>query len=404
MNSSHCDYDVCIIGGGIHGVGVAQAAAAAGYRVVLIEKSTIAAGTSRASSKLIHGGLRYLETLQFSLVRESLIERRRLLRNAPHLVRRVPFHIPIYRTTRRRPWQIRAGLSIYALLGGLRENGFRSLPRSQWADLDGLRTDGLQKVFQYWDGQTDDALLTAAVMRSSQALGADLLAPAELLDGHVDGDRVTIRYTAGENTQQLTTGVVVNAAGPWINEVAARLTNSHQPVDVDLVQGAHIVVNAPLQAGVYYTEAPRDGRAVFLMPWYGQTLVGTTETAFAADPNNVSATADEIDYLVESLQHALPEHPTDVIQSFAGLRVLPRGDGKFAKRSRETHLVTDSAARPRVLTIAGGKLTGYRATAERVVAQLRPSLPPATAIADPRDLRLPVVERDPSVTPGSAKL
>ena len=162
---SESSHDIVVIGGGIHGAGVVQAAAAAGYRTLLLEKEGLAHGTSSRSSKLIHGGLRYLETLQFSLVQESLGERAILLRIAPHLVRLIPFYVPVYRGTLRRPWQIRIGLSLYALLGGLRkESLFRSVPKDQWTDLDGLDPSGLQSIFQYWDAQTDDAELTRGVV------------------------------------------------------------------------------------------------------------------------------------------------------------------------------------------------------------------------------------------------
>ncbi|HKQ30418.1 MAG TPA: FAD-dependent oxidoreductase, partial [Burkholderiales bacterium] len=152
MNSH---YDIVVIGGGIHGAGVAQAAAAAGYSVLALEKTALAAGTSSRSSKLIHGGLRYLESGRLRMVRESLHERAVLLRIAPELVRLVPFYLPIYPDTRRRPWQIAAGLSLYALLGGLaRDNRFVRVPRAEWDDLEGLDMHRLQCVFRYYDGQT----------------------------------------------------------------------------------------------------------------------------------------------------------------------------------------------------------------------------------------------------------
>ena len=162
-------YDLVVIGAGIHGVGVAQAAAAAGYSVLVLEQTGIASATSCRSSKLIHGGLRYLESGQLNLVRESLRERDILLRIAPQLVQLVPFYIPVYRHTARRPWQIRAGLALYAVLGNLRRHAwFAALPRVQWGNLDGLATENLQAVFRYQDAQTDDAALTQAVMRSAQ--------------------------------------------------------------------------------------------------------------------------------------------------------------------------------------------------------------------------------------------
>ncbi|MBS1246874.1 MAG: FAD-dependent oxidoreductase [Proteobacteria bacterium] len=188
-------HDLVVIGAGIHGAGAAQAAAAAGYSVLVLEQTGIASATSCRSSKLIHGGLRYLESGQLNLVRESLRERDILLRIAPQLVRLVPFHIPIYRHTARRSWQIRAGLSLYALLGNLRRHAwFDTLPRTQWDELDGLTTRNLQAVFRYQDAQTDDAALTQAVMRSAQSLGAELVVPGEFLAAQHTANGYAVRY------------------------------------------------------------------------------------------------------------------------------------------------------------------------------------------------------------------
>ena len=168
-------YDLVIIGGGIHGAGIAQAAAARGLSVMVLEQSGIASGTSSRSSKLIHGGLRYLESGQFALVRECLHERTLLLKLAPQLVKLKSFYIPVYRDTTRRPWLLHLGLSLYALLGGLHPAvRFCRVPQSRWRNLDGLDTAQLEAVFQYNDAQTDDAALTRAVMRSAQQLGAQL--------------------------------------------------------------------------------------------------------------------------------------------------------------------------------------------------------------------------------------
>jgi glycerol-3-phosphate dehydrogenase len=188
-------FDVAVIGAGIHGTGVAQAAAAAGHSVLLLEQTSVAAGSSSRSSKLIHGGLRYLETGQFGLVRESLRERGLMLRLAPELVRVQRFYIPVYAHTRRRPWQLRLGLSLYALLSSLRpESRFGTVPRSEWATLDGLDTAGLQAVFWYQDGQTDDRALTRAVRDSALQLGAQLRCPARFESARLDDDGVLLRY------------------------------------------------------------------------------------------------------------------------------------------------------------------------------------------------------------------
>lgn len=368
-------FDIAVVGGGIHGVGVAQAAAAAGYSVLLMERDAIAAHTSRHSSKLVHGGLRYLETAQFGLVRESLRERATLLRIAPHLVRLVPFYLPVYASTSRRPWQIRAGLALYALLGRLGvDNRFITVPRRQWGFLDGLRTEGLLEVFRYYDAQTDDAQLAEAVWRSAQALGAERACPAEFVAAERVPEGYSIRYRANGEEQSCRAGALVNAAGPWANEVMKRLTPTPPAQTIELVQGAHILLPATIAQGIYYVEAPSDRRAVFVMPWQGKTLVGTTETAFRGDPASVAPLKAEIDYLRATYRHYFGRQPDEVLESWAGLRVLPQGETTHFHRPRET-VLQQSPEHPRLVSIFGGKLTGYRATGARVVASLAKILP-----------------------------
>lgn len=389
MSSAASRCDIIIVGGGIHGVGVLQAAAAAGLSALLVEERAIASGTSSRSSKLIHGGLRYLESGQLSLVRESLRERAILCRIAPSLVHLVPFYIPIYRSTRRRPWQIRAGLSIYALLAGAtRDARFSSLPRAQWDALDGLDTRGLDAVFRYLDGQTDDAALANAVLRSARALGADVAMPARFVGAArcADGYRVRVAVDGVEREHE--TAALVNAAGPWIESVRARIAPTPRGMEVELVGGAHVELEGALERGIYYTEAPRDARAVFIMPWKGRTLVGTTETPFAGDPRELRATPAEIAYLCETLVRYFPRRSACVVDAWAGLRVLPTGDGAAFARPRETALVADDARAPHLVSIYGGKLTGYRATAEKVMRLLAPALPRRSRRADTATLRL----------------
>jgi len=385
--------DVVVVGGGIHGVGVAQAAAAAGHSVLLLEKKKLAAGTSSRSSKLIHGGLRYLESGQFHLVRESLRERRILLSVAPELVQLKPFFLPLYRTTRRHPWQLRLGLSLYAILGGLGpETRFSTVPRSAWGDLDGLQTRGLVTVLSYLDAQTDDVALTRAVMRSAETLGAERAAPAELFAAEVRADSVIARYTHAGAPEEVAARVLVNAAGPWVKRVMDRVTPAVNSPRIELVQGSHIVVLDALLQGIYYVESPRDGRAIFVMPWRGNMLVGTTETRFRGDPDGVQPLTAEKHYLVNVLRHYFPRHAQltvgELLDSFAGVRVLPAGAGHAFHRSRETLLVCDREDRPRALGIYGGKLTGWRATAEQVMRRISASLPKRPARADTRTLRL----------------
>lgn len=395
MATERCD--VLIVGAGIHGVGVAQAAAARGYSVVLLEKTAPASGTSSRSSKLIHGGLRYLETAQFGLVRECLHERSVLLRIAPELVRLRPFNIPIYRDTHRRPWQIGIGLSLYAVLGGLAaDNCFKRLGRRDWDRLDGLDTNGLQAVFQYYDAQTDDAALTHAVLRSAQSLGARLMVPACFTSADTHADGVRARYRVGIEECECEARVLVNAAGPWVNEVLAKITPTPVSVAVELVQGAHIVLPGTLDQGLYYLEAPTDARGLFAMPWRGNVLVGTTETVYRGVPDAVCPLESELDYLLSASAHYFSIYRglkrADIHSAFAGLRVLPVRAGSAFGRPRETVLHVDVPERPTLLTIYGGKLTAYRATAQRIMQRLAGSLPAPRLYADTASLRLEPAE------------
>jgi len=386
--------DLVIIGGGIHGAGIAQAAAARGWSVLVLEQTDIASGTSSRSSKLIHGGLRYLESGQISLVRECLNERALLLKLAPQLVQLKPFHIPVYRHTTRRPWQLQVGLSLYALLGGLQPAArFRRVPQSQWNNLDGLETTGLQTVFQYYDAQTDDAALTRAVMRSAQELGAQLIMPATFIAAQSHEQGSIVEYRHNGKTESCNASVLVNAAGPWAQQVLSRITPAPTQRNIDLVQGTHIVVPGKLTQGIYYVEAPTDRRAVFVMPWKDNTLVGTTESVYLGDPGEVKPLPQEQAYLLQTLAHYFPQHreQQNILATMAGLRVLPADEGAAFSRSRETILHPDRSDHPdnaRLLTVYGGKLTTYRLTAERVVARLAGVLPRRKAIADTRELKL----------------
>jgi glycerol-3-phosphate dehydrogenase len=381
------EYDVVIIGGGIHGAGVLQAAAAAGYKALLIERQALASGTSSRSSKLIHGGLRYLESGQFALVRESLRERAVHLRIASELVELKPFFIPVYRDTRRRPWQLKIGLWMYALLGGFdAATRFGSVPKTEWPSLDGLKTLDLDAVIRYHDAQTNDALLTRAVVKSALGLGAEIAMPARFTLATLSEDGVNVSFATSGSNVEVKARVLVNAAGPWATQVARAVHPAIPVPDVDLVQGTHIVIPHPVTAGIYYVESPTDGRAVFVMPWDGATLIGTTETPYRGDPDQVHPLPEEEEYLLAVVRHYFPHLSAltrdDITERFAGLRVLPAATQAAFDRSRETIFTTDRDARPRVLSIYGGKLTGWRAAAAHVMQRISPSLPAAVKRAE----------------------
>ena len=389
-------FDVVVVGAGIHGAGVAQAAAAAGYSVMVLEQIGIASGTSSRSSKLIHGGLRYLESFQFSLVTECLKERDLLVKLAPELVQLKSFYIPVYQSSTRSSFKIRLGLSAYALLGRLKKSArFRVVPKKEWGQLDGLKTEGLLKVFSYFDAQTDDAALTRSVMASAQSMGAVLKMPARLERVTRNDDGVLVEYEGDGKLHHCTAQVVVNAAGPWVNHVAERVSPPMKTLAVDLVQGAHIIVSGELQRGNYYMESPVDARAIFAMPWKEKILVGTTETHFEGDPANVKPLEGERDYLVGVLRHYFPQYDIvspGEIEAFAGLRVLPKSENDPFHRHRDTLLIVDDEQHPHVLSIYGGKLTAYRATAESVMIRLQASLPRRQKIADTQSLTLQPID------------
>lgn len=389
-------YDVAVIGGGIHGAGAAQAIAAAGHSVCLLEQNDIATGTSSKSSKLIHGGLRYLESGQFSLVKECLRERQYLLNNAPHLVELVPFIIPIYQQTKRRPLTIRLGLSLYALLNGFRKSGlFKSISKNDWHHLDGISTHELQAVFQYWDAKTDDKRLTRAVVESMCQLGGEVIKPARVTQLERQDSLWSLSYEMQGTQNVLQASVVVNASGPWVNQVLSKVTSKPKTRPVDLVQGSHIVLAGQTDRGVYYLESAIDQRAIFVIPWYGNTMVGTTEKVYQGDPDAVKASDAEVDYLLESVKPYFPKFKNvgadQILDKFAGLRVLPRANSAAFSRPRETYIFEDQEKAAGLFSIYGGKLTAYRATSEMVMKKIAPSLPTKTQKADTRFLTLPDV-------------
>jgi glycerol-3-phosphate dehydrogenase len=376
-------FDVVVIGAGIHGAGVAQAAAAAGYSVMVLEKNGVASGTSSKSSKLIHGGLRYLESYQFTLVRKSLKERAVLCRLAPDLVKLKPFYIPIYKKTTRRPWQIRTGLSVYAFLGGLDNNNlFKTIKRNEIVKRDHLAVKNLQQVFKYNDGQTNDMRLTKAVILSAKALGAEITCPAKVVSIIKEDSGFNILYQTDTVEKNIKAKVVINAAGPWVNELHQLVSPKAKSLGVDLVQGTHIIIDAPAPSGIFYLEAI-DQRAVFIMPYEFndelKTMIGTTEKIFQGKADDVQPTKAEMDYLLNVYRTYFPENEEiKIIHQFAGLRVLPKSDGSMFSRPRDTIL---HWSLPKLLTLYGGKLTAYRSTSELVIKKIKPYLEKRQRIA-----------------------
>ncbi|QYJ85513.1 glycerol-3-phosphate dehydrogenase/oxidase [Shewanella mesophila] len=384
--------DVVIIGAGITGVGIAQSAQAAGYRVLILEKDGIGEKTSANSSKLIHGGLRYLETGQLSLVRQSLAQRKALLTLAPTLVKPVPFYIPIYQGSKRGPLAIRAGLSLYAMLSEFDTLGqFKSVDAKEWPSL-GLKLKGLRAVFRYWDAQTDDHALTLAVAKSAKGLGAAIETNVDIKRIAHNAEGCILAYQHQQQTKQIFAKCVINATGPWVNQTLNLVSPAISKVNIELVQGSHLVLDIPPPRGILYLESIYDKRVVFVIPWHGKTMVGTTETPIDTI-GDAGVTQAETDYLLGIFGYYFP-HLADsnqldrkIVASYCGIRVLPKLSGDTFDLPRET-LMSSQDSHPHLLTIYGGKLTTFRHTAEEVVTWISAQLGARPIKADINSLPL----------------
>jgi glycerol-3-phosphate dehydrogenase len=370
-------FDLLVIGGGIHGAAVARDAAGRGLKVMLAEKGDYACATSSASSKLIHGGLRYLELGQLGLVRESLAERSVLLRTAPHLVAPMRFLLPIYTWQKRQALVLRAGLALYDALsfgGGMPASG--RLDDDDISQLPHLRQDDLKAVLHYCDCITDDARLTLAVLLDARSRGADILnrrtvtAIAPLDDGYgVDLDERGQR-------RRVEARFIVNAAGPWVADVDGMTEAAPPPRALRLVRGSHIVLRmpAPPQADAY-TLQDREERVVFVIPWLDQRflIVGTTDVPHQGDPGEAHCSDEERAYLLDAYNRYFA-HPgraaadNDVVFTWSGVRAL-EGDEetKPSRISRSPVLSSIANGTGGFVTLYGGKLTTHRALAEEVM-------------------------------------
>ena len=369
-------FDLLVIGGGINGAGIARDAALRGVSVALVEQGDFASGTSSKSSKLVHGGLRYLENYEFSLVLEASRERDRLRRHlAPHLVRPMPFVFPVFDGDPVGRTRLAAGLWVY---DGL--SAFRNIARHRsWglhatlAKEPRLRRAGLRGAMHYYDCWTDDARLTLETMLAAAAAGAVVcnylgVAAFTHQDGRVTGARVVDRLQGG--AFGITAREVVNTTGPWLDHVRRLDDPGARPV-LRLTKGAHILVprNRVGNAHAIVMRAPRDGRVMFAIPWDDQTLVGTTDTDYSGAPEGVAADAEDVEYCLEAVNHYFPDArlvEQDVIGAYAGLRPLvapEQGEGP-SQTSREEEVFESPTG---LLSLGGGKLTTYRYVAEKVV-------------------------------------
>lgn len=383
------EYDVIVIGGGINGAGVARDAALRGLKTILVEKNDFASGSSSWSTRLIHGGLRYLEYFEFPLVRESLKEREVLLHTAPHLVAPLQLTIPIYRDRSRPYWKIWAGMILYDLFSWDKTLPVhRMLPQAKFKQLfRSLDEDNLVGGSQYYDGQVTLAeRLCLENILAAQNAGAVALNYVEVTalpikDGRVTslvckdklkGDSFTITGSAN--------AMVINTAGPWIDQVCQKGQKDGQKSPIGKTnkngstKGSHIMVETfPGAPGsTLYVEAKSDGRPFFIVPWLGKYLIGTTDLAYKEDLDNIKADNREIDYLLQETNSILPTANLtreDVVFTYSGVRPLPNSEGKKPGSITRKHIIFDHRREGvnNLLTLIGGKLTTYRNVGEEMV-------------------------------------
>ena len=371
-------FDLLVVGGGINGVGIARDAAGRGLSVLLCEKGDLAGATSSSSSKLIHGGLRYLEHGQFRLVREGLAEREVLLRMAPHLVRPLRIVLPHGEGARPR-WIVRAGLYLYDRLGGA-----RTLPGSRQLDLrqDPLGAplrDTIRFGFAYSDCATDDARLTILSARDAALHGAEILTRTALVAARREAGLWRAQLRGGDATREVAARILVNASGAWVREVLA-LAGLTTRARLRLVKGSHILVPKLYPGDHAYLLQNDDHRIVFAMPFERDySLIGTTELPFAGDPAEAQITPEETLYLCRAVARwfSAAPRPSDVVWSYAGVRPLYEDRARSAAAvSRDYVFDLDTGGAP-ALSIFGGKLTTHRRLAEHALARLAPYLPAA---------------------------
>jgi glycerol-3-phosphate dehydrogenase len=381
-------FDVLVIGGGITGAGVALDAAARGMKVALVDKGDFACATSSASSKLVHGGLRYLEHAQFHLVYEALSERRRLLRNAPHLVKPLRFILPFYRRSRLPRWKARIGLYFYDLLAGshnLRRSRDMSVLRLR-RSFPALRPQGLIGAAEYYDAQMEDSRLCLEVIRSAVSLGACCVnyVEASRIDfSSNDEAEILLTDRIGNDKYIVRARQVLNATGPWVDAVRRMAGNLDSAPALQPTKGVHVIVagtsfadgGEPLSRRTGFTLLhPEDGRVFFVLPWQGHTLLGTTDT-FCDEPGDaLSVSQAEKQYLLNGYnQHFSPPLGlADIRGQFAGLRPLLRSrPNDPSSRSREFRIIEGPGG---LLSVAGGKWTTYRHMAELIIDRVAEKL------------------------------
>ncbi len=373
-------YDLAVIGAGINGAGIARDAALRGLKVIVFDKNDMCSGCSAISSRLIHGGLRYLEYAEIPLVYESLHERRYLRRTAPHLVEPLRICIPIYAGARRGPFIIRLGMLAYDLLSITKKMPNHDMLSGEeiHAEEPGLRSDGLRAAARYYDAQVTYAeRLVLENLLAARAAGAEVrthceVTGIEIVDGAVSDVTFT---TADGNTESVGVTTVVNAAGPWVDRVLETAPQQSKRL-IGGTKGSHIIVGrfdgAPTDA--FYVEAAADGRPFFIIPWNGLYLIGTTDIRYTGNLDDIRASDMEVDYLLDETNRVFPQAQlsrNDIYYAYAGVRPLPFKEKGPESAITRRHIIRENRdVAQGLVSIIGGKLTTYRNLAEQTVDRI----------------------------------
>ncbi|QYJ07584.1 glycerol-3-phosphate dehydrogenase [Qipengyuania flava] len=371
-------FDLLVVGGGINGAGIARDAAGRGLKVLLVEKNDLASHTSSASTKLVHGGLRYLENYEFRLVAESLREREVLLRNAPHIIWPLRFVMP-HEPTMRPKWMLRIGLALYDRIGGK-----MSLPRSKGVDLTaaphrGVLDERLTAGFEYSDCWVEDSRLVVLTAKDAEERGAEVLVRTECTELERSDEGWAATLLSGNSTRTVTARAVVNAAGPFVDKLAKIALGQGTPAHLRLVKGSHIIVSRRFPGEHSYIFQQPDGRIVFAIPYERDyTLIGTTDLLYEGDLDHVEIAPEEIAYLCEAASRyfASPVTETDIASTYAGVRPLYEDNAtnnSTVTRDYVFELEADGGAP--ILSVYGGKITTYRKLAEHALEKLGKVLP-----------------------------
>jgi len=371
-------YQIAVIGGGINGVGIAREAVSRGFKTLLLEKDDFGHCTSGNSSKLVHGGIRYLEQGEFRLVSEALKERANLLETAPHLAWHTRINIPVYKGQPRPAWLIRIGSFLYDMFAGERNLGkSRMLGSNEQQNYKSLRQKDLKGMVQYSDGQCLDSRLTLELALDAKSQGGVVCNHTELLRAHQEKHGYRLRLKDHRNSQEYEVycDYLVNAAGPWVPILDQDISQERYRPHLKYVRGIHFVIEGRLEEEGFLV-LPSDGRVIFVLPWVeNTTLIGTTESEYSgSDFDNIEPSEEEIKYLLHHYNYFFEGHPIkreDILYQYAGVRsLLDSGDNSLSALTREYKIEEEWGQDKGYLAVFGGKITTYRALSQKVVDKI----------------------------------